>query len=39
MIATNPEKTKRLRSEPPYTSRILKAGALIGDPSMISNDQ
>jgi hypothetical protein len=31
MIATNSEKTKQLRSKALYTSRILKAGALIGD--------
>lgn len=31
MIVTNSEKTKRLRSEALYSSRILKAGALIGD--------
>ena len=31
MIATNSEKTKQLRSKALYTSRIIKAGALIGD--------
>ena len=31
MIATNFEQAKQLRSGAPYTSRILKAGALIGD--------
>jgi hypothetical protein len=31
MIATNLEKAKKARSGAPYTSRILKAGALIGD--------
>lgn len=31
MIATNLEKAKNARSGAPYTSRILKAGALIGD--------
>jgi len=31
MIATNFEKAKKVRSGAPYTSRILKAGALIGD--------
>jgi hypothetical protein len=31
MIATNFEKARRVRSAAPYTSRILKAGALIGD--------
>jgi hypothetical protein len=31
MIATNSKNTKQLRSEALYTSRILKAGALIGD--------
>ena len=31
MIAANSEKKRQLRSGAPYTSRILKAGALIGD--------
>jgi hypothetical protein len=31
MIATNFEKAKKAQSGAPYTSRILKAGALIGD--------
>jgi hypothetical protein len=31
MIATNLGKSKKVRSGAPYTSRILKAGALIGD--------
>src|SRR5208282_6635988 len=31
MIATKFEKTKQIRPEAPYTSRIIKAGALIGD--------